>query len=128
MTTFRYDPHWRPYSLSCSACMMPYNNIIHFEHLKQEESWIIKKLSAGNILGHRYIFNNIGLKCNITFFSYTRWENRDKDGEVTSREKLLFKYFNLLDDDEIQDLYNIYENDFKLFGYNFQFRDLRLNI
>ena len=62
------------------------------------------------------------LKTNI------RWENRDKDAETTSREKLLFQYFNLLDDDEIQDLYNIYESDFKLFGYSFQFRDLRLNL
>ena len=56
MTTLRYDAHWRPYSLSCSVCMMPYNNIIHFEHLKHEESWIIKKLSADNILRHRYIY------------------------------------------------------------------------
>ena len=59
---------------------------------------------------------------------YIRWENRDKDAETTSREKLLFQYFNLLDDDEIQELYNIYESDFKLFGYSFQFRDLRLNL
>ena len=64
----------------------------------------------------------------LNFFIFIRWENRDKDGEITSREKLLFQYFNLLDDDEIEELYNIYENDFKLFGYSFQFRDLRLNI
>ena len=45
-----------------------------------------------------------------------------------TREELLFKYFDLLDDDEILSLYKIYENDFKMFGYTFQFRGLRLNL
>ena len=45
-----------------------------------------------------------------------------------TREELLFKYFDLLDDDEILSLYSIYENDFKMFGYTFQFRGLRLNL
>ena len=44
------------------------------------------------------------------------------------REELLFKYFDLLDDDEILELFTIYENDFKMFGYSFQFRGLRLNL
>ena len=38
------------------------------------------------------------------------------------------KYFSILDDDEIQDLYKIYEDDFVLFGYKFEYRGLKLNI
>ena len=57
-----------------------------------------------------------------------RWENKDKDKEKLTGEELLFKYFDLLDDDEILSLYKIYENDFKMFGYTFQFRGLRLNL
>ena len=33
----------------------------------------------------------------------------------------------MLDDDDIQDLYKIYQNDFKMFGYKFKFRGLKLN-
>ena len=58
----------------------------------------------------------------------SRWENKDRDGEALPREELLFKYFDLLDDDEILELFTIYENDFKMFGYSFQFRGLRLNL
>ena len=39
---------------------------------------------------------------------------------------LINKYFSILDDDEILELYKIYENDFKMFGYNFNFRGLSL--
>ena len=49
----RYDAHWRPYSLFCSVCLLPYNHIIHFENLNQEEKWIIKKMSASEVIQSR---------------------------------------------------------------------------
>jgi hypothetical protein len=33
-----------------------------------------------------------------------------------------------LDDDDIQALYSIYYDDFQMFGYQFEFRGLRLNM
>ncbi len=38
------------------------------------------------------------------------------------------KYFQQLDDDDIQALYSIYYDDFQMFGYQFEFRGLRLNM
>ena len=81
-------------------------------------------LNATSILRPRY--KSFGF---ILFIINTfRWENKDKDKEKLTREELIFKYFDLLDDDEILSLYSIYENDFKMFGYTFQFRGLRLNL
>ena len=57
---------------------------------------------------------------------FCRWENRDKDGLEIDKVNLINKYFSILDDDEILELYKIYENDFKMFGYNFNFRELSL--
>ena len=62
-----------------------------------------------------------------TKYLFCRWENKDKDGDEMSRKELLYKYFNMLDDDDILDLYKIYQNDFKMFGYKFKFRGLKLN-
>ena len=57
---------------------------------------------------------------------FCRWENKDKDGLEIAKMNLINKYFSILDDDEILELYKIYENDFKMFGYNFNFRGLSL--
>jgi len=44
------------------------------------------------------------------------------------KAEVVAKYFQLLDDDDIQALYNIYYDDFQMFGYQFEFRGLRLNM
>ena len=56
---------------------------------------------------------------------HPRWENRNDEG--LHKEEILGKYFSLLDDQDINALYKIYEDDFKLFGYQFKFRGLNLN-
>ena len=84
-------------------------------------------LNATSILRPRY--KSFGfILLNLFTIDTFRWENKDKDKEKLTREELIFKYFDLLDDDEILSLYSIYENDFKMFGYTFQFRGLRLNL
>ncbi len=44
------------------------------------------------------------------------------------KAELVAKYFQQLDDDDIQALYSIYYDDFQMFGYQFEFRGLRLNM
>ena len=44
------------------------------------------------------------------------------------KEEVVARYFDMLDDDDILALYDIYQDDFKMFGYQFQFRGLRLNM
>ena len=44
------------------------------------------------------------------------------NGEVVA------EYFKLLTDKEIRQLYKIYENDFLLFNYQFEFRGMQFNV
>ena len=59
----------------------------------------------------------------ITLF---RWENKNTKDNI-SKEEILGKYFSLLTDQEIMKLYKIYEDDFRNFGYKFNFRSLKLS-
>ena len=43
-------------------------------------------------------------------------------------EKVVAAYFDLLSNEEIIQLYKIYENDFLLFNYQFEFREMQFNI
>ena len=88
-------------------CSFPFNYILHFENIEQEEDFFVQKMSASDLI-------------------HPRWENRNDVG--LSKEELLNKYFNILDDNEIQDLYKMYEEDFVLFDYKFEYRGLKLNI
>ena len=74
-----------------------------------------------------------------------RWENKNSNENI-SKEEVLAKYFSQvgnrqllnqnyksffiilqLSDIDIQRLYKIYENDFKLFGYSFRIRNMKFN-
>ncbi|XP_023335026.1 carbohydrate sulfotransferase 8 [Eurytemora carolleeae] len=102
-----YDEHWRPMSMYCAACSFSYNYILHFENIDQEEIFFAEELGAKDKIQHR-------------------WENRNDEG--FKKEELVGKYFSLLNDSEIEKLYQIYKDDFQLFGYQFQFRDIKLNM
>jgi len=101
-----YDEHWKPSSLYCSVCSFPYNHILHFETIQVEERLFAEEMGAGDLI-------------------HPRWENRNDEG--LHKEEILGKYFSLLDDQDINALYRIYEDDFKMFGYQFQYRNLVYN-
>ena len=46
---------------------------------------------------------------------------------ITSGE-VVAAYFELLSNEEIKKLYKIYENDFLLFNYQFEFREMKFNV
>ena len=50
----KYDPHWRPFSMFCSVCFLPYNYILHFENIEAEEKMMAHELQASSILRSRY--------------------------------------------------------------------------
>ena len=102
-----YDEHWKPASLYCSVCSFPYNRILHFENIQTEEKFFAEEMSAEQLI-------------------HPRWENRNNEG--LHKEEVLGKYFNLLDDKDIRALYKIYEDDFKMFGYQFEYKHFRLNM
>ena len=57
---------------------------------------------------------------------HPRWENRNDEG--LAKEEILGKYFSLLDDQDIHALYEIYKDDFKMFGYQFIYKDFKFNV
>lgn len=103
----RYDEHWKPASLYCSVCSFHYNYILHFENIKVEEKFFAEALTASDLIK-------------------PRWENRNDKG--LAKEELLGMYFNMLDDQDITALYEIYKDDFKMFGYQFEYKHFRLNM
>ena len=60
----RYDGHWRPYTMFCSVCFIPYNYILHFENIQEEQKMIAIYLNATSILKPRYISSLI---CTFSF-------------------------------------------------------------
>lgn len=103
----RYDEHWKPISLYCSVCSFTFNYILHFENIIEEEKMFGLELSKPNLI-------------------QDNWENRNDEG--FKKEEIVGKYFSLLDDDDIKSLYEIYKDDFLAFGYQFEFRGLKLNV
>ena len=101
-----YDEHWRPASLYCSVCSIHFTHILHFENIQQEEAMFARLLNATEMIR-------------------PRWENRDDGG--LAKQEILAKYFSLLDDEDIQDLYRIYQDDFKMFDYTFEYKNFKLN-
>ena len=90
----------------CSVCNFDFNYIIHFEHIEEEEKYFVEELNASDLIT-------------------PKWENQNKLN--ISNGQLVVKYFELLTDKEIKQLYKIYENDFHLFDYQFEFREMKFN-
>ena len=55
-----------------------------------------------------------------------QWENSNKRN--ISDTDLLTAYFELLSNEEIKKLYNIYKPDFEQFNYSFEFREITYNM
>ena len=83
----------------CELCNIPYNYILHFESLQQEERHLIEILHAENVL-------------------HQRWENVYNNQVFGGQKVIAEKYFSLLDKSDIDNLYEIYKEDFLMFGYN----------
>jgi len=102
-----YDEHWKPASMYCGVCSFPYNRILHFENIENEEKFFAEEMNASDLI-------------------HPRWENRNDEG--LAKEDILSKYFDLLDDEEVEALYEIYKDDFLMFGYQFKYKHFRFNV
>ena len=94
---FRHDPHWRPIWYHCNICAVQYDLIIKVEELNVEEPALL----------------------NILNLTYLKIINGNQNSAHMSAEEIASLYFQQLNSEEIQSLYKIYENDFKLFGYGY---------
>ena len=81
----------------CEVCVFSYNYIIHFENLEEEERYLSNLIDSKDVLKLR--------KENV----YPK-KHSSKD--------LLKKYFSLLEKQDVLKLYDLYEEDFLMFGYD----------
>lgn len=104
------DEHWKPTANYCSMCIINYDYVIKFEDLSQESQEFLKVTNL-----KQFISDDI----------WDRHLNPNRPKEMSS-EEITAKYFGQLSDDDIHKLYGIYQDDFNLFDYRFNFRNISL--
>lgn len=100
------DYHFQPVWSLCEPCEHAYNYVVKSETAERDESWLLKRL-------------------NITDVKLGRQSVPPGGSLVNSNpsDKIKF-YMSQLSDKTRRKLYEIYENDFKVFGYAFDFETL----
>ncbi|XP_018353081.1 PREDICTED: carbohydrate sulfotransferase 11-like [Trachymyrmex septentrionalis] len=94
-----FDEHWVPYYRTCEPCMINYDYIIKFETLDRDQNFFIQD---ANLNGYLYETN------------YPR--NINPLGTTT--RKILNEYIKEIPRSLLNEVYKIYENDYKLFNYS----------
>jgi len=89
-----FNAHWMPFHEACLPCRVRYDFIGHYETLKQDVDYILKKIGLHDV--HLIHFNL-----------------SDKNAS-----SIVWKEMAALSDDEIRKLVGIYRMDFLLFGYS----------
>ncbi len=97
----QFDEHWQAISFFCQPCKVNFSHIIKLESYSVEEQWF-----------HKFLGVNKALK--------PLYENRHRPG-TSSQEKITQDYFHQLSLEDVQRLYKLYEEDFLMFGYRFNF-------
>ena len=110
------DEHWTPQSVFCGMCKenVEYKLIAKFEHLHDEDQIDIVK---------EYISPNRNVSDDHQGLS--RFLPRDAGfiERKMSAEEITQLYFSTLDDEDVEQLYQIYKVDFDLLEYQFTFRN-----
>ena len=93
------DGHWRPQVAICPFCGMRYNVYGRLETILEDTAYIL-------------------MKSNLTDLLEIGKANGSPVNKTISREQRSNKFWMDVNSTMIQQLYQIYEMDFKLFGYN----------
>lgn len=88
--------HWRPVYNLCYPCQLNYTFIGHYETLNEDAGRILSEIGAPNL------------------------HFPEQQPHVSNASSLLASYMRLLTRQQIQALYNEYERDFEIFGYDQQ--------
>jgi hypothetical protein len=90
----RINNHWKPVYLNCAPCTEPYEIIVKMESFHEDASYIYRRLGLNNLY---------------------QWRKQSAD---RTSQAAVDKAFNSLDPKLVRQIYDIYEPDFLLFGYN----------
>lgn len=101
----RMDEHWRPQYLDCSPCHHNFDLILKVEDIDRDKLQVFQLLGQANFT----ISENKELEN-----TWNSWTNRTP----TDLKRNEYFYFSQLPLSLLKNLYEIYEPDFKLFGYS----------
>ena len=99
------DMHWTPSYKFCNPCQVNLTHIIKFETIDRDTSWIVKKANLTSFMPQTKRSKQEN-KLQI---------NAAKDGQNTS--SIVHTYLQKLPQEILNDLNDIYEIDFDIFGY-----------
>ena len=102
-----HDEHWSPVSVFCSPCHFNYDAIVKFESLDKEEPQLEAFLGVSKELQ----------------FQTKRKLNANAFSHGLEQEEITEKYLETLTDEDVEGLFTLYENDFRMFGYSYTFRN-----
>ncbi|XP_018324385.1 carbohydrate sulfotransferase 11-like [Agrilus planipennis] len=91
----RFNEHWEPVWSFCTPCFFEFDVIAHVETLQEDADYLIKHAKLEDVIKPQW---------------------RHKSASQTKDEAK--KYFSELSQSQIKDLYNIYRQDFEMFGYS----------
>ena len=103
------NEHWCPIIDYCSVCSMNYNYILKFEHYAEENLAFMQSVQLDQYLPEDNDFHKVV---------------NGNHGQHKSSSEITKLYFEVLSNEEIMKLFEIYQNDFRLFGYSFTFRNV----
>ena len=92
----RLDIHWRPITRRCNPCAVRYDIVIEHENMAEESQMLLDYLQTNKPTNRRLLIDSV-----------SRLSTRDKCN----------KYFARLSQSLRQKLYELYRDDFLLFGY-----------
>lgn len=93
-----FDEHWLSPITYCSLCNIKYDYILHFENFHEEIQYVWKKLQVK-----------------------TEWiGSLNETNQVSNLTQI---YFQTLSNEDIKALFQIYKDDFRMLGYQFQIRN-----
>lgn len=100
------DYHFKPVWSLCEPCDYAYSYIVKSETVERDESWLLTRLGIADVKLGRHGVPPGGSLVN-----------------ANPSDKIKF-YMSQLSDQTRRKLFRIYEKDFKLFGYTFDFETL----
>ena len=98
-----FDEHWRPFTAECAPCDMKYQIILKTESLEEEMLFLATKL---NLLDYLYTLNSTG------------WLLQNTNPHGRTEHKYAEQYYGQVPKQLLQQVYMLYEADFRLFDYS----------
>lgn len=111
----RINNHWKPVFLNCAPCSEPYEVILKMETFDEDVGYILHRLGLATTFKSSRQHHQ---KQQSAVLSIRNSVEGPQSAESMSQEESAVETFHSLDPDLVERVYQIYEPDFRLFGYD----------